>query len=334
LRRMDLTKPLILHTDWSEFGISGVLGQLDGESRKYMVACVSQTLNVDERRYGAYRGELLAAVWAVQTLRPYLHGCTFTLVTDHGPLEWLMTQKDLTGQAARWALILQGYSFNVVHRPGAPNQNADALSRDPAPSAHDSAAARLDSDSDPVPPLPARVPYPGCEWPPHAAQPAFESAGGGGALATLASVLCIRQQEDWRPSVRPCVLASTQRVVRLQAARAVNLQVACVPDGEEMLAGHVGGVQDAAHVPPRVTDPSVPIATTVVRDARTALRFVALEPRLPLRLHPSTHESAPGPHAGHRRGTPWRHCTTGGATARAAAAAVRAMACGWWLGAR
>jgi hypothetical protein len=134
--------------------------------------------------------------------------------------------------------------------------------------------------------LPARVPYPGCEWPPHAVQPAFESAVGGGALATLASALCIRQQEDWHPSVQPCVLASTLRVCGCRR-RGVNLQVACVPDGEEMLAGHLGGVQDAADVPPRVTDPSVPIATAVVRDARTALRFVALEPRLPLRLHPS-----------------------------------------------
>ncbi|PNH06418.1 Retrovirus-related Pol polyprotein from transposon [Tetrabaena socialis] len=111
----------------------------------------------EDELWGSYKGELLAVVWAVQTLRPYLHGWPFTLVTDHSPLEWLMTQQDLTGQAARWALILQGYDFTVVHRPGVMNQNADALSRDPAPSAHDSAGARLDHDSDPVPPPPLRA---------------------------------------------------------------------------------------------------------------------------------------------------------------------------------
>jgi hypothetical protein len=50
---------------------------------------------------------MLAAVWAIKTLRPYLHGTTLTLKTDHKPLEWLMSTKQLTGQAARWALSLQ-----------------------------------------------------------------------------------------------------------------------------------------------------------------------------------------------------------------------------------
>ncbi|PNW78265.1 hypothetical protein CHLRE_09g404503v5 [Chlamydomonas reinhardtii] len=113
LRAYDPSRPLILHTDWCEDGVSGVLGQLDDDAREYMVACVSRTCNVHERRYGSYKGELLAAVWAIQTLRPYLHATPFTLVTDHAPLEWLMSQPELTGQAARWAMILQQYSFSV-----------------------------------------------------------------------------------------------------------------------------------------------------------------------------------------------------------------------------
>ena len=172
LRPLDPQRELILHTDWCEVGVSGVLGQLDDDALEYMVACVSRTCNVHERRYGSYKGELLAAVWSVQTLRPYLHGRRFTLVTDHGPLEWLMTQRDLTGQAARWALILQQYVFTVVHRPGKLNQNADALSRCPRTTAVDTVGARLDHADDAVPPPPSTVPYPGRRWPAYGRPPA------------------------------------------------------------------------------------------------------------------------------------------------------------------
>ncbi|PNH03441.1 Retrovirus-related Pol polyprotein from transposon [Tetrabaena socialis] len=303
LRRVDPSKPLILHTDFSGSGISGVLGQLDENSREYMVACVSRTLNVHEQRYGSYKGELLAVVWAVQTLRPYLHGWPFTLVTDHSPLEWLMTQQDLTGQAARWALILQGYDFTVVHRPGVMNQNADALSRDPAPSAHDSAGARLDHDSDPVPPPPLRVPYPGQGWPSYAAGSSPPSAAvalvstcwrAGSGSARLAHVLCTTTtaSQAFQPAEQPWVLASVRRVARLQLAQAGAPQ-ACVPDGAELLAGHAGRITDVDDFEPPAVDAALRTAASLVSDLRASLRLLRPEPRLPLRVS-STH----GPTAG------------------------------------
>ena len=90
VRRIQPGRPLILHTDFSAVGISGVLGQLDDDGNEYLVAAVSRSLNVHERNYISYKGEMLAACWAMQTLRPYLHGVQFTLVTDHAPLLWLM----------------------------------------------------------------------------------------------------------------------------------------------------------------------------------------------------------------------------------------------------
>ncbi|PNH01236.1 Retrovirus-related Pol polyprotein from transposon [Tetrabaena socialis] len=301
LRRVDPKRPLILHTDFSGSGISGVLGQLDDDSREYMVACVSRTLNVHEQRYGAYKGELLAVVWAVQTLRPYLHGWPFTLVTDHSPLEWLMTQQDLTGQAARWALILQGYDFTVVHRPGVMNQNADALSRDPAPSAHDSAGARLDHASDPVPPPPRRVPYPGQGWPTYAAGSAPPAAAialvstcwrAGAGSALLAHVLCTTTTSHAFLPAQPWVLASVRRVGRLHLARA-GAAPACVPDGAELLAGHAGSITDADDYQPPAADPAVRTAAALVSSLRAALRLLQPEPRLPLRI-----ASAHGPTSG------------------------------------
>ena len=47
----------------------------------------------------------MTVVWAVTHFRHYLYGKAFTLVTDHQPLEWLLTNNKLPGKHARWALI-------------------------------------------------------------------------------------------------------------------------------------------------------------------------------------------------------------------------------------
>ena len=42
-----------------------------------------------------------------------------------------MTIRDPTGRLARWSLLLQQYDFDIKHRAGTSNGNADALSRRP-----------------------------------------------------------------------------------------------------------------------------------------------------------------------------------------------------------
>ena len=79
----------------------------------------------------------------------YLHGCKFTLVTDHSPLQWMLTARELTGQQARWVLSLQEYDFDVRHRAGVQHINADVLSRDPEDSTRDTTGARLDPEGGP-----------------------------------------------------------------------------------------------------------------------------------------------------------------------------------------
>jgi len=85
------------------------------------VACFSRSLNKHERNYSAFQGELLAAVWGMMSFRTKLHGLHFTLVTDHKPLEWLLSNENLTGQAARMALLVQDLDFTVLHRAGVTN---------------------------------------------------------------------------------------------------------------------------------------------------------------------------------------------------------------------
>lgn len=44
-------------------------------------------------------------------------------------VRWLMNIREPTGRLARWAILLQQYDFDIVHRSGSSNGNADALSR-------------------------------------------------------------------------------------------------------------------------------------------------------------------------------------------------------------
>lgn len=149
LRNPRSDRPFILHTDWSTTGLGAVLGQLDDAGNEYMVACISRSLNKHERQYEAWKGELLAVVWAIKTFRVYLHGAQeFELVTDHRPLLWLLTTANPTGQQARWVLALQEFTFHIRHRPGVTNINADIASRSPLPETVDSTGARLDKESD------------------------------------------------------------------------------------------------------------------------------------------------------------------------------------------
>ncbi|OAE18888.1 hypothetical protein AXG93_3022s1120 [Marchantia polymorpha subsp. ruderalis] len=58
----------------------------------------------------------------------------FTLVIDHQLLKSLMRSDKLTGKLARWSLILHEYDFQVMHRPGVANLDANGLSRNPCTS--------------------------------------------------------------------------------------------------------------------------------------------------------------------------------------------------------
>jgi hypothetical protein len=121
-----------------------VLGHVDAQGQEHIVACISRSLNKYEKNYASYKGEMLAAVWAVRAFDYYLRGTPFKLVTDHSPLVFLMTND---GQYARWALILQEYNFTIAHRPGAKHQNADTLSRHLSASSADNTGARIDVEA-------------------------------------------------------------------------------------------------------------------------------------------------------------------------------------------
>ncbi len=148
LRRPIRGHPFQLHTNWSILGLGAVLTQYDDEGKEFVVAYVSHSNNAAKSRYSSYEGECLATVWVVAHFRCYLFGTQFTLVIDHQPLKWLMESDKLTGKLARWALILQEYDFQVVHRPRVTNLDADGLSRNPYISQEDNTGARWHGEVD------------------------------------------------------------------------------------------------------------------------------------------------------------------------------------------
>lgn len=121
-------KEFLVTTDASQIALGAILSQGEiGKDRP--VSYASRTLNKAERNYSTTERELLAVVWAIKQFRPYLWGRSFKVITDHRPLKWLMSLKDPGSRLTRWTVKLSEYDFEVIHKPGKMNTNADALSR-------------------------------------------------------------------------------------------------------------------------------------------------------------------------------------------------------------
>ena len=110
-----------------------MLSQVDEKGNEYAVSFANKSCNQAKKNYGSYDGECLTVVWGVVHFKVYLFGPSFEIQTDHQPLKWLMSTAKLTGKFAKWALTLQEYDFEIVHRSGTANANADGCSRCPLP---------------------------------------------------------------------------------------------------------------------------------------------------------------------------------------------------------
>ncbi len=126
----DFTLNFELYVDASNNGIGMVLGQIQN-GKEVVIAYAGCSLNQAERNYSVTEREALSVVEGIKYFQSYLYGRKFTVHTDHNALKWLMQIRDPTGRLARWSLLLQQFDFEIKHRAGKSNGNADALSRRP-----------------------------------------------------------------------------------------------------------------------------------------------------------------------------------------------------------
>ncbi|MDQ4222772.1 ribonuclease H family protein, partial [Pseudomonas aeruginosa] len=111
-----------VYTDACGKGLGAVLMQ-NGQ----VIAYASRQLKPHEKNYATHDLELLAVVFALKMWRHYLLGEKFELFTDHNPLKYLFSKKDLNLRQLRWLEFLASYDLDINYTPGKANVVADAL---------------------------------------------------------------------------------------------------------------------------------------------------------------------------------------------------------------
>ena len=131
LSHPDWSLPFEVHTDASKQGLGAVLCQKTEQGEKVVMYASRSTTDLESTAYSQYELEACALVWSTTVFRHYLYGRKFLVKTDCGALKWLKDHKNPLGRIARWVMHLLEYDFDVVHRAGLQNSNADGLSRNP-----------------------------------------------------------------------------------------------------------------------------------------------------------------------------------------------------------
>ena len=93
LVHFDPKKELILASDASDYGMGAVLSHKMEDGSERPVGYVSRSLNDAERNYSTLEKEALAIIFGVKKFHQFLYGYSFTIKTDHKPLEGLLNEK-------------------------------------------------------------------------------------------------------------------------------------------------------------------------------------------------------------------------------------------------
>lgn len=131
LKYYDVNKPVTVQSDASQNGLGCCLLQ-DGQP----VAFASRALTSAEQNYAQIEKECLSIVFACQRFHYYLYGRgDVTAETDHKPLIAIFNKPLLSApkRLQSMLLTLQGYSLNVVYKPGPEMFLSDTLSRATTP---------------------------------------------------------------------------------------------------------------------------------------------------------------------------------------------------------
>ena len=130
----DPSREYRLYTDASNHSIGACLTQcvvdeLEGQEIEKPVYFLSHKLSDTQTRWSTIEREAYAIHYSLQKLHHYLHGATFTIYTDHKPLQYLLNSPMQNRKIQVWALSIAGYNCRIEYLQGKNNVCADLLSR-------------------------------------------------------------------------------------------------------------------------------------------------------------------------------------------------------------
>ena len=130
LRYFNPQEETTLEVDASQKGLGACL--LQGGKP---VAFASKSLSSAQANYSNIERETLALVFGIMRFHTYLFGKSFTIETDHKPLEmiWKKPLASAPPRLQRLLIKIQGYNCEVRYKPGRNMILSDALSRLPNP---------------------------------------------------------------------------------------------------------------------------------------------------------------------------------------------------------
>ena len=93
------------------------------------ISFISRTLSKTEENYATNEKEMLAIVWALNSLRNFLYGAKIKIYTDHMPLTYALSPKNVNSKLKRWKSYIEEHDHEIFYKEGKANVVADALSR-------------------------------------------------------------------------------------------------------------------------------------------------------------------------------------------------------------
>ncbi|CAK1549412.1 unnamed protein product [Leptosia nina] len=131
LEIFDSNLPINIYTDASIEGVGAILKQIQLNGKEKPVAYFSKKLNTAQKKKKAIYLECLAIKEAVRYWQYWLIGKSFTVYTDHKPLENMNLKSRTDEELGDLVYYLSQYDFKIIYSPGKNNLEADCLSRNP-----------------------------------------------------------------------------------------------------------------------------------------------------------------------------------------------------------
>lgn len=133
----DREAPTFIYTDASIKGIGAILKQTQKCGEIKPVAYFSKKLNKSQKKKKAIFLECLAIKESLKFWQHWLIGNSFTIYTDHKPLENLNIKNRTDDELGDMTHYLSQYNFVIKYNPGRNNTEADCLSRNPVYESHE-----------------------------------------------------------------------------------------------------------------------------------------------------------------------------------------------------